>query len=107
MFRNQPYEPARVDGLGNIALASRIQSVLFGFGYSRAAKSNDSHFARISICLQHACQLEAVHSWKLNVHEDEARVKRFQHLQGFFSVDGSAYTVPFGRQQGANKRQIS
>ncbi len=100
MFRNQPYEPARVDGLGNIALASRIQSVLFGFGYSRAAKSNDSHFARI-------CQLEAVHSWKLNVHEDEARVKRFQHLQGFFSVDGSAYAIPFGRQQGANKRQIS
>src|SRR5437867_10597927 len=68
-------ERTRVDGFGDVSFTSRIAGFLPVALHRVSRERNDSYAPVARIRFEPSCQLQSVHSGKLNVHQYQTRVK--------------------------------
>src|SRR5512132_45405 len=89
----------RVDWLGDIPVASGGPGVIFIALHRIGRKRYDDHVLKRWLLAQTARQLQSIHPWKLDVHQNQLRAKGLQNRQSRLRIPGQAHLESRALQQ--------
>src|ERR671918_1553220 len=106
MLGHQLRERARVDRLGNIAVAACGKDFFLIALHDVSGQRENRDILRRWIGFEATRQFQSVDTRKLYVHQYHSGMKFFQNIQSLIRIDGGAHLVAFRREQDANELHV-